>query len=136
MDNLELSVYHLELRVYPLGLIYPRLRNPVTQKSFWSQENEKAIEDAVKEFNQRMNFLSEMFPVPMETFNDQASDAQASATFVFLSGAVNIDKHKEFLTKLEGLFTEIVVNFNNKNKQASEVKCKQVLIKIGSGKIL
>ena len=90
----------------------------------------------MKEFNVRMNFLSEMFPVPMETFNDQASDAQSSATFVFLSGAVNIDKHKEFQTKLEGLFTEIVVNFNNKNKQASEFKCKQVTITILSGKIL
>ena len=73
-----------------------------------------------------MNFLSEMFPVAQETFNDQASDAQSSATNVFLSGAVNIDKHKEFQAKLEGLFAEIVVKYNSKNEQASELKCKQV----------
>ena len=70
--------------------------------------------------------MSEMFPVALETFTDQASDAQASATNVFLSGAVNIDKHKEFQAKLGGLFAEIVVQYNSKNEQASELKCKQV----------
>ena len=90
------------------------------------QENEKAINDALMEFTERMTFLSEMFPVSVETFTEQAVDAQASAITTFLSAAVNIEKHNEFQTKLEGHFTETVIKFDNKNNQASELKCKQV----------
>ncbi len=45
---------------------------------------------------------------------------------VFLNAAVNIEKHQEFQTKLEGLFLEIIREFYQKNVEISTEKSKQV----------
>jgi len=45
---------------------------------------------------------------------------------VFLNGAVNIEKHQEFQTKLEGLFIEIIREFYQINVETSFTKSKQV----------
>ncbi len=48
---------------------------------------------------------------------------------VFLNAAVNIEKHQEFQTKLEGLFIEIIREFYQKNVEISFTKSKQVLVR-------
>jgi len=45
---------------------------------------------------------------------------------VFLNAAVNIEKHQEFHTKLEGLFIEIIREFYQINVEISLTKSKQV----------
>ena len=93
-----------------------------------TQENNKAVEDAAKEMKLRMDFLSETFPVAVQTFTDEAMEAQTSAMAVFLKAAVNVEKHPEFQKNLEIMFKEIIEKFQNKNEDASTEKCKQVEI--------
>jgi hypothetical protein len=76
----------------------------------------------------RMDFLSETFPVAVQTFTDEAMEAQTSAMAIFLKAAVNVEKHPEFQKNLEIMFKEIIEKFQNKNEDASTEKCKQVKI--------
>jgi len=92
------------------------------------QENGKAIKDATDVMEKRMSFLSGVFPIADETFNDEALEAQNLATATFLKVAVNVDKHPEFQKQLNKIIEEIVKKYYVKNEDASKKKCQQVVI--------
>lgn len=90
------------------------------------QENGKAIKESTLVMEERMQFLSEVFPISDRTFTDEAHEAQTLATAAFLKVAVNIDKHPEFQKQLDEIIKDIVKKYYTLNETASRKKCEQV----------
>ena len=94
--------------------------------------NEKAIEEAKSLLLKRLTMTSQSFPISSKNFNQMFQSVVAEATSVFLNGAINIDKHREFQEKLEKIFSELFTQFQANNQETSRLKCDSLLTKLFS----